>query len=144
MAVACGIHHQRIHETPIAIALYFAGTKVPSIKPPLVSIPPCSLISWIRVVRVLVRISGSIHSCKRRLQAILGECRFCKSVYWVPVHKINGSPLNTTMGFWSNHPDFPGFAFGLGMYGVARCHCSRVRSISHITVLTYLIIVVLE
>jgi hypothetical protein len=61
------------------IAPFFAGAKVPSIKPSLRSMPPRSFKSWASAVNILAKTPDSIHSWKRRWQVLFGGYRSGRS-----------------------------------------------------------------
>jgi hypothetical protein len=111
------------------IAPFFAGEKVPSIKPSLRSMPPRSFKSWANAVSILAKAPDSVHCWKCRWQVLFGGYRSGISAHWAPVRKIQRIPLRTSLGFCGGLPDFPGWALGFGMYFAIRCHCSFVRSI---------------
>lgn len=113
------------------IAPFFAGAKVPSIKPSLRSMPPRSLRSWASAVKILAKTPNSLHSWKRRWQVLLGGYRSGISDHWAPVRNIQRMPLSTARQSCGGRPDFPGWALGFGIYSAIRCHCSLVRSIMH-------------
>jgi hypothetical protein len=115
------------------IAPFFAGAKVPSIKPSLRSMPPRSFKSWASVVSILAKTPDSVHCWKRRWQVLFGGYRSGISDHWAPVRNIHRIPLSTSLGFCGGLPDFPGCALGFGMNSAIRCHCSFVRSISHLS-----------
>ena len=115
------------------IAPFFAGAKVPSIKPSLRSMPPRSFKSWARAVRILAKTPDSVHSWKRRWQVLLGGYRSGRSAQGAPVRRIHRMPSRTSLGSCGGRPDFPGCALGFGMNWAIRCHCSFVRSINHIS-----------
>ncbi len=116
---------------------------VPSINPSLRSMPPRSFKSWANAVRILVKTPDSVHSWKRRWQVLFGGYRSGKSAHWAPVRRIHRMPLRTDRKSCGGRPGFPGCALGFGRYPAIRCHCSFVRSITHISALTNLIIKVL-
>ena len=118
------------------IAPFFAGAKVPSMKPSLRSIPPRSFRSWASPVSILAKTPDSFHSWKRRWQVLLGGYRSGKSPHGAPVRKIQRMPLSTARQSCGGRPDFPGWALGFGIYSAIRCHCSCVRSICHVSALT--------
>ncbi len=126
-----------------SIAPFFAGANVPSINPSLRSMPPRSFKSWANAVRILVKTPDSVHSWKRRWQVLFGGYRSGKSAHWAPVRRIHRMPLRTERKSCGGRPGFPGCALGFGRYPAIRCHCSFVRSITHISALTNLIIKVL-
>ena len=115
------------------IAPFFAGAKVPSIKPSLRSMPPRSFKSWANAVSILAKTPDSVHSWKRRWQVLFGGYLSGMSAQGAPVRKIHRMPLSTSLGFRGGRPDFPGLALGFGMNSAIRCHCSFVRSINHIS-----------
>lgn len=125
------------------IAPFLAGANVPSINPSLRSIPPRSFKSWAKAVRILAKTPDSVHRWKCRWQVLLGGYRSGISAHWAPVRKIQRIPLRTARESCGGRPDIPGSALGFGIYSTIRCHCSFVRSITHISALTYLIIEVL-
>jgi hypothetical protein len=125
------------------IAPFLAGAKVPSINPSLKSMPPRSLRSWANAVNILAKTPDSVHRWKCRWQVLLGGYRSGISAHWAPVRKIQRIPLRTARESCGGRPDIPGSALGFGMYSAIRCHCSLVRSITHISAFTYLIIEVL-
>ena len=125
------------------IAPFLAGAKVPSIKPSLRSMPPCSFKSWASAVSILAKTPDSVHRWKCRWQVLLGGYRSGISAHWAPVRKIQRIPLRTARESCGGRPDIPGSALGFGIYSAIRCHCSLVRSICHTSALTYLIIEVL-
>jgi hypothetical protein len=119
-----------------AIAPFFAGAKVPSMKPSLRSMPPRSFKSRASAVSSLAKTPDSLHSWKRRWHVLFGGYRSGRSAHWAPVRKIQRMPLRIALGSCGGLPDFPGWALGFGMYSTIRCHCSFVRSIGHISALT--------
>jgi len=125
------------------IAPFFAGAKLPSIKPSLKSIPPRSLRSLAKAVRILAKTPDSVHRWKCRWQVLLGGYRSGKSAQGAPVRRIQRIPFTIARESLGGRPDFPGSALGFGMYSAIRCHCSFVRSIYHISALNYLKIEVL-
>jgi len=115
------------------IAPFFAGAKVPSIKPSLRSMPPRSRRSSARAVRILAKTPNSVHSWKRRWQVLFGGYREGRSAQGAPVRKTQRMPLSTARKSCGGRPDVPGRALGLGRYSTIRCHCSFVRSMYHIS-----------
>jgi hypothetical protein len=115
------------------IAPFFAGAKVPSMKPSLRSIPPRSRRSSARAVRILAKTPDSVHSWKRRWQVLLGGYRDGRSAHGAPVRRIQRMPSSTARKSWGGRPEVPGCALGFGRYPAIRCHCSFVRSIDHIS-----------
>ena len=126
-----------------AIAPFFAGANVPSINPSLRSIPPRSFKSWASSASILAKTPDSVHSWRRRWQVLLGGYRSGRSAHGAPVRNIQRIPLRTDRKSCGGRPDVPGWALGFGKYSAIRSHCSFVRSIDHISALTYLIIEVL-
>jgi len=112
------------------IAPFFAGAKVPSIKPSLKSIPPRSFRSLANPERILANTPDSVHSWKRRWHVLLGGYRSGKSFQGAPVRNIQRIPFSTALKSCGGLPDFPGPAFGFGMYCSIFFHCSFVRSIN--------------
>src|SRR3972149_5576 len=92
------------------IAPFFAGAKVPSIKPSLMSIPPRFFKSWANAVSILTKTPDLFHCWKYRWQVLFGGYRSGKSFHWAPVLKIQSMPLRTSLGFCGGLPDFPGWA----------------------------------
>ena len=118
------------------VAPFLAGAKVPSMNPSLRSMPPRSLRSSAKAVKILANTPESVHSWNRRWQVLLGGYRSGISAHGAPVRKIQRMPLSTARPSCGGRPDFPGWALGFGIYSAIRCHCSFVRSISHISART--------
>jgi hypothetical protein len=115
------------------IAPFFAGAKVPSIKPSLKSMPPRFFKSWASAVSILAKTPELFQCWKYRWQVLFGGYRSGRSDHWAPVRRIQRMPFNISLGFCGGLPDFPGSALGFGMNFAIRCHCSFVMSISHIS-----------
>ena len=111
------------------IAPFFAGAKVPSIKPSLRSMPPRFFRSLANLVRTLANTPDSVHSWKRRWQVLFGGYRSGKSAQGAPVRSIQRIPLSTALKSCGGRPDFPGLALGFGIKFLILYHCSFVRSI---------------
>jgi len=115
------------------IAPFFAGAKLPSIKPSLRSMPPRFFRSRANAASIWAKTPDLFHCWKYRWQVLFGGYRPGKSAHWAPVRRIQRMPLSTSLGFCGGLPDFPGCALGFGMNFAIRCHCSFVRSINHIS-----------
>lgn len=113
-----------------AIAPFFAGAKVPSIKPSLKSMPPRSFKSVASAVTILAKTPDSIHSWKRRWQMLFGGYRSGRSFHGAPVLNIQRIPFRISLAFWGDRPDFPGTAFNFEIKPFILCHCSFVRFIN--------------
>ena len=85
----------------------------------------------------MAKTPDSVHSWKRRWHVLLGGYRSGRSLHGAPVRKIQRMPLSTERQSCGGRPDFPGWALGFGIYSAIRCHCSFVRSITHISARTY-------
>src|SRR3972149_655439 len=87
------------------IAPFFAGAKVPSIKPSLMSMPPRFFKSCANAVSILTKTPDLFHCWKYRWQVLFGGYRSGKSFHWAPVLKIQSMPLRTSLGFCGGLPD---------------------------------------
>ena len=118
------------------IAPFFAGAKVPSMKPSLRSMPPRSRRSSASAVRILANTPEWLHAWKHRWHVLLGGYRSGRSAHGAPVRRIQRIPLSTSRRSCGGRPDLPGPALAFGMNGSIRSHCSLVRSMSLISAMT--------
>ena len=116
-----------------ASAPFFAGAKVPSMKPSLKSIPPRSRKSLAKAVKILSNTPDWLHCWNRRWQVLRGGYRSGRSFQGAPVRRIQRMPLSTSRRSCGGRPDWPGTAFGLGINLIINRHCSSVRSINPIS-----------
>ena len=114
-----------------AIAPFFAGAKVPSIKPSFRSMPPRSRRSSAKAVRIVSKTPSCVHGWNRRWQVLRGGYRSGKSFQGAPVRKIHKMPLSTARASWGGRPENPGCDLEAGTKSAIRCHCSSVKSMSH-------------
>jgi len=110
-------------------APFFAGAKVPSMKPSLRSIPPRSRRSSAKAVSICTKTPCSVHCWSRRWQVLFGGYRSGKSFHGAPVRRIQRMPLSTSRGSAGGRPRRPGPLRGTGTYCEIRFHCSSVISI---------------
>jgi len=115
------------------IAPFFAGAKVPSMKPSLRSMPPRSRRSSASAVRILANTPEWLHAWKHRWHVLLGGYRSGRSAHGAPVRRIQRIPLSTSRRSCGGRPDWPGPDLVLGMNGLIRSHCSFVRSMTLIS-----------
>ncbi len=113
-----------------AIAPFFAGANVPSIKPSLKSIFPRSAKSSASSASILSNTPAFFHCWKRRWQVLRGGYRSGRSFQGAPVRRIQSMAFSTALESCVGRPDFPVPDFGGGICFLKRSHCAFVTSIN--------------
>ena len=112
-----------------ARAPFFAGVKVPSIKPSDRSIPPRSSRSRARACSAFSKTPDWFQCWKRRWQVALGGYRSGISFQGAPVLSTHKMPLSTSRLGLLGLPPFAPITSSGGKSGETIAHCSFVKSI---------------